>query len=66
MGTILPDYIMSTQRLWNWLLPLLTTCFMIGGLAFRVREEEAMLKKAFGNEWELWHARTARFVPGIC
>jgi protein-S-isoprenylcysteine O-methyltransferase Ste14 len=31
----------------------------------RVREEETMLKKTFGNEWEPWHARTKRFVPGV-
>lgn len=32
---------------------------------FRVREEEEMLREAFGEEWEDWHKRTARFVPGV-
>ena len=35
------------------------------GVRARVRDEEAMLKRKFGKEWEEWHARTKRFVPGI-
>ncbi|KAM3544667.1 hypothetical protein ARSEF1564_002396 [Beauveria bassiana] len=31
----------------------------------RVRQEEAMLRELFGKEWEEWHARTKRFVPGL-
>ncbi|KAI0195431.1 hypothetical protein F4808DRAFT_329254 [Astrocystis sublimbata] len=31
----------------------------------RVREEERMLKAKFGSEWEVWHAKTARFIPWI-
>ncbi len=31
----------------------------------RVKREEAMLKKTFGKEWEIWHGRTRRFVPGL-
>lgn len=31
----------------------------------RVSQEEAMLKELFGKEWVRWHAKTARFVPGI-
>ncbi|KAL4891812.1 hypothetical protein BDV59DRAFT_59093 [Aspergillus ambiguus] len=34
-------------------------------LTIRVRDEERMLKERFGEEWEQWHRRTARFVPGI-
>lgn len=34
-------------------------------LTIRVRDEERMLKERFGEEWEMWHRRTARFVPGI-
>lgn len=29
----------------------------------RIREEEEMLKAAFGAEWERWHAATPRFLP---
>ncbi|KAK6196876.1 hypothetical protein LQW54_011079 [Pestalotiopsis sp. IQ-011] len=31
----------------------------------RVRQEERMLRAHFGAEWERWHAKTARFVPGV-
>jgi protein-S-isoprenylcysteine O-methyltransferase Ste14 len=31
----------------------------------RVKEEEMMLKSTFGKEWEDWHKRTSRFVPGL-
>lgn len=34
-------------------------------LGVRVRDEERMLRERFGREWEGWHVRTARFVPGI-
>ncbi|KAJ4144654.1 hypothetical protein LMH87_003529 [Akanthomyces muscarius] len=34
-------------------------------MATRVRQEEAMLRELFGKEWEEWHARTKRFVPGL-
>ncbi|KAH7390164.1 isoprenylcysteine carboxyl methyltransferase [Cadophora sp. MPI-SDFR-AT-0126] len=31
----------------------------------RVADEERMLKEAFGKEWEVWHQKTKRFVPGV-
>ena len=31
----------------------------------RVKDEEAMLKGEFGREWEEYHRRTARFIPGV-
>ncbi|TQW10344.1 hypothetical protein V2A60_005398 [Cordyceps javanica] len=34
-------------------------------IATRVLQEEAMLKELFGKEWEAWHARTKRFIPGV-
>ena len=41
----------------------------LGMLAFllwtRVREEEDMLRAEFGQQWELWHLKTARFIPGV-
>jgi len=35
----------------------------MGILAGRVIDEEEMLKKTFGKEWEEWSARTKRFIP---
>ncbi|CEJ82119.1 hypothetical protein VHEMI02205 [[Torrubiella] hemipterigena] len=34
-------------------------------LATRVRQEEAMLKELFGDDWVQWNAKTSRFIPGI-
>jgi len=31
----------------------------------RVSGEEALLKGVFGKEWEQWHEKTARFIPGL-
>ncbi|CZS91619.1 uncharacterized protein RCO7_06996 [Rhynchosporium graminicola] len=31
----------------------------------RVVDEERMLKETFGRQWEDWHRRTKRFVPGV-
>ena len=41
--------------------------FVLGGLVLgaRVRDEEGMLRERFGREWEEWHSRTSRIVPGI-
>jgi protein-S-isoprenylcysteine O-methyltransferase Ste14 len=41
---------------------------MVNGLIIawkRVTEEEMMLKKTFGKEWEDWHKKTKRFIPGV-
>jgi protein-S-isoprenylcysteine O-methyltransferase Ste14 len=35
------------------------------GISIRIREEEEMLRETFGKEWEEWHRRTARFIPGV-
>jgi len=37
----------------------------VAGLVLRVRDEERMLKEAFGGEWEAWHKMTRRFIPGV-
>ena len=31
----------------------------------RVKDEEAMLQRVMGTEWEEYHRRTARFMPGV-
>jgi len=38
---------------------------VVWGVLVRVRDEENMLKERFGMEWERWHGRTRRFVPGL-
>ncbi|KAJ5611951.1 Phospholipid methyltransferase [Penicillium herquei] len=45
-----------------------TTSIVIIGTSIittRIRDEESMLKDKFGKEWEEWHARTRRVIPGI-
>jgi hypothetical protein len=34
-------------------------------LVKRVRDEESLLKKTFGIEWEDYHRRTKKFLPGV-
>ncbi|KAK2750476.1 hypothetical protein FQN55_002076 [Onygenales sp. PD_40] len=36
-----------------------------GHLGLRMQDEEGMLRGRFGREWEVWHARTKRLVPGV-
>ena len=58
----------STLAILNgWGVPTITTAVSFGVflLALRVRDEEEMLKRKFGKEWEEWHARTKRIIPGI-
>ncbi|KAK5653088.1 hypothetical protein OQA88_9375 [Cercophora sp. LCS_1] len=35
-------------------------------MGLRVKDEERMLRDRFGQEWEQWSQRTARFVPWLC
>ncbi|GIJ89088.1 hypothetical protein Asppvi_008017 [Aspergillus pseudoviridinutans] len=55
------------ERLGGWGMTVVgalgTVAVMVVGV--RVRDEERMLREKFGREWEGWHARTARFIPGI-
>ncbi|RAH41552.1 methyltransferase family protein [Aspergillus brunneoviolaceus CBS 621.78] len=46
-------------------LLLLTTGVFLGITYFRVQDEERMLKRDFGAEWERWHRRTARLIPFV-
>ncbi len=36
---------------------------IVGGLLFRIRDEEAVLHKEFGSEWEAYCKRSWRFIP---
>jgi protein-S-isoprenylcysteine O-methyltransferase Ste14 len=42
-------------------LSLIWTVVMV----VRIREEDAMLRRTFGEEWEVWHRKTARIIPGV-
>ncbi|KAI1453140.1 hypothetical protein F4805DRAFT_470291 [Annulohypoxylon moriforme] len=62
----IPPQWYSTLRTlgWAFILPTWLSLSMFG-LWMRVKEEESMLQAKFGEDWEKWHARTARFIPGI-
>lgn len=58
----------STLAILNgWGVPTIITSVSFAAflLALRIRDEEEMLKRKFGKEWEGWHARTKRIIPGI-
>jgi protein-S-isoprenylcysteine O-methyltransferase Ste14 len=51
-------------RVWPTLLVIIGV-FGLFGVGTRVKDEEAMLKREFGREWEEYHRKTKRFIPGI-
>jgi protein-S-isoprenylcysteine O-methyltransferase Ste14 len=64
MGCWLPTWIVEAKWFWGGF-----ACIVFGGairMAWgRVKDEEMMLKNMFGKEWEAWHVRTKRFIPGL-
>lgn len=64
MGCWLPARLVEAKWLWRGLAVFIA--FAATRMAqIRVKEEEAMLKSTIGKEWETWHTRTKRFVPGL-
>ncbi|KAH7324230.1 isoprenylcysteine carboxyl methyltransferase [Stachybotrys elegans] len=65
LGCLLPPSIFGAlHKLHSWLAPVAFSVFL-SLMRTRVLEEERMLEDKFGEEWRRWHARTARFIPGI-
>ncbi|KAF2426259.1 hypothetical protein EJ08DRAFT_593758 [Tothia fuscella] len=50
---------------WKWVLLGLFTAAYWTGMAARIRDEEGMLRETFGKDWEVWHQKTARLIPGV-
>ena len=44
---------------------LLLAVMTIGVLVWRIRDEEALMRREFGEEWEKYSSRTWRFIPFI-
>ncbi|PVH86006.1 hypothetical protein DL98DRAFT_511093 [Cadophora sp. DSE1049] len=42
-----------------------TPIIAFASMTVRVRDEEQMLQKEFGEEWEAYHRQTRRFIPGV-
>ena len=56
-----PEVVMAIWRtMWNVLIGAALIATWI-----RVEDEESMLKKRFGAEWEDWHRKTKRFIPWV-
>lgn len=50
---------------WGGVVYVVLGAVLLAGVRVRVRDEERMLKKAFGEEWIRWNAKTKRFLPGV-
>jgi protein-S-isoprenylcysteine O-methyltransferase Ste14 len=61
---LLPERFTTNKGL-TFVAGILMGGFSLLGLAVRVRDEEDMLKKEYGEEWEAYHKNTRRFLPGI-
>ena len=70
LGCVLPGWAvrwgMGSKGIGIW-PALLVWLGLLGLYAIRIRvkDEETMLKKEFGREWEEYHQRTRRYIPGI-
>jgi protein-S-isoprenylcysteine O-methyltransferase Ste14 len=64
IGCWLPARLVEAKVIWR-VIACLIAFGAIRMMWKRVREEEAMLKSTWGKEWETWHLRTKRFVPGL-
>ena len=64
IGCWLPAWIVEASLFWR-AFACLVAYAIIRVTWKRVREEEMMMKETFGKEWETWHAKTKRFIPGL-
>ena len=64
VGCWLPAWLVNATPFWGALFALYASG-IVWITSKRVSEEEAMMKAAFGEEWEMWHKKTWRFVPGL-
>jgi protein-S-isoprenylcysteine O-methyltransferase Ste14 len=65
IGCVLSKGIVERLEPWKWVGLATWAIAWCGVIGVRVRDEEEMLEKAFGEEWRVWHGRTKRFVPWI-
>jgi len=61
----IPETVSGLLKGWGSVAFALIFLLMAWKLSLRVKDEEAMLRETFGQEWERWHHSTKRFVPGI-
>ncbi|RKF72430.1 putative isoprenylcysteine carboxyl methyltransferase [Golovinomyces cichoracearum] len=61
LACVVPRYIATST--WNPLIGIAMTVAVFFLIYFRVRDEETMMKGAFGAEWEDWNRKTKKFIP---
>ncbi|KAH8894469.1 hypothetical protein GQ53DRAFT_642975 [Thozetella sp. PMI_491] len=70
LGCILPTWLVKSAMgdgvfgPWPVFLLLLDVVGFVG-VWIRIKDEEAMLKREFGREWEEYNRKTKRFIPGV-
>lgn len=64
-GCWLPSILWGVASWVNWGSWGVFVVAVIVGTRKRVLVEEGMLRETFGKEWEVWHGKTARFIPGL-
>lgn len=65
IACLIPGPLLTLLRDWEIVLVAIAGVMLVLTLTVRVRDEERMLREKFGREWEEWHARTARVIPGV-
>ena len=60
-----PQWYQTARDLWWWYFAPAWLVWIPFLICKRVVEEESLLMTKFGTEWENWHSKTARFIPGI-
>lgn len=65
IACLIPGPLLALLRDWEIVLGAIAGAILVVSLTVRIRDEERMLREKFGPEWEEWHAKTARIVPGL-
>lgn len=65
LGALLPPGFWRFLQHWQTKFHWFSLAVYVCGIGYRVAVEEEMLRQGFGQEWEEWHARTARFIPYV-
>lgn len=65
IGLLAPEWARRYQTKLHAIMALGVTTVIGAGLSLRMMEEESMLQREFGAEWDLWHRSTARLIPGF-
>ncbi|KAI1330940.1 hypothetical protein F5Y16DRAFT_361643 [Xylariaceae sp. FL0255] len=65
LSCVIPPWLFKYHKALEKFTAPLLAAFLLLLFRNRVRDEEKMLRAKFGDDWEAWHARTARFIPFI-